>query len=102
MRFLWLDRNIRRNGCVNNIDVGNSRGLLDTGLLMLLQQEGINVGTDLCQAGIVGQIALRHRKPLQPLFKFSKSPIDVRLLGGEVHRSGFVGRPDLTLQFIDL
>ena len=69
---------------------------------MLLQQEGINVGTDLCQSGIVGQIALRHRKPLQPLFEFSKSPIDVHLLCREVPRPCFVGSPDLTLQFIDL
>ena len=69
---------------------------------MLLQEEGINIATDLGKAGIVGQIAFRNRKLLQLPFKFFKSLVDVRLLCREVPRPGFVGGPDLMLECIDL
>jgi len=80
LQFFGFYRYIGRNGCINNIDVGNGRSLLDTGLLMLLQQESIDVATDLRQAGIVGQISLRNRELLKPLFEFLQSLGDIQLL----------------------
>ena len=87
---------------INNVNVADGGCLGNTGLLLLLEEEGVDAARYCGQAGVASQIALFGGDALQ-LTLINRHPLGkVGLLFGEVIDAGIEGVFDFLLNFVNL
>ena len=100
--FIWPDGTRGSNCRINYVDVADGGCFGNTGLFVLLEEEGVDVARYFGETGIACQIALFDRDALQLPLIDGETLGKVRFLFAEVVDASTVGVFDFFLDFVNL